>query len=430
MYAAGSAAAELPNVSVFRFRGARYVLATVGLVGLAIPYASGFAAFRQPAYSAPGATLPALGVPAVRFPELAVPKLHQPTVLPPAARAANTKQQQAKNGTPGASRRVPLVTDSYSLSTAAASASKTPTDPFAKQPVVSDTVGAPPLQSAATQNTPAPATPPAAASDNSTPATPPKTPRGLAAVAQSSDTDISAQQPAAVGSDPAETQIESPPAPPATSGDQTVDVGTGIVQPPPIAAPASPGGDDASVTPVTSSDDGVTGAPDVTAPELTTPVQPSAVQPDSTPAVTSNDGSQPIAGSSNGSSGASGAAQTSGGSAPIDDGSAPGSLGGSMPTGAVVGLLDPSATPGSGRSPPDPAWSVTLANDTAHSVSVAVVGSDLVVTIDGTATSRSSSSVTSLTIAGGDAGSAYTIDGSLSSLTLRSRSPAAPAGTR
>ncbi len=351
MYAAGSAAAELPNVSVFRFRGARYVLATVGLVGLAIPYASGFAAFRQPAYSAPGATLPALGVPAVRFPELAVPKLHQPAALPPAARAANTKQQ-AKNGTPGASRRVPLVTDSYSLSTAAASASKTATDPFAKQPVVSDTVGAPPLQSAATQNTPAPATPPAAASDNSTPATPPKTPRGLAAVAQSSDTDISAEQPAAVGSDPAETQIESPPAPPATSGDQTVDVGTGIVQPPPIAAPASPGGDDASVTPVTSSDDGVTGAPDVTAPELATPVQPSAVPPDSTPTVTSNDGSQPIAGSSNGSGGASGAAQTSGGDTQGDGNSAADTPDGTTPNGTDNTPPDPAATPGSGPSPP------------------------------------------------------------------------------
>ena len=60
---------------------------------------------------------------------------------------------------------------------------------------------------------------------------------------------------------------------------------------------------------------------------------------------------------------------------------------------------DPAATPGSGPSPPA-AWNVAL-SDASHTVSVAVAADDLVVTVDGIASSRPVSSVTSLSVAGG-----------------------------
>ncbi len=362
MYSAGAAAAEFPSLAAFRFRGARYLFAAIGLIGLAVPYLSGFAAFSRPAYSPPAASLPTLGIPVVRFPGLAVPKLH-PAVAVPAAAGTKTqskKQHAAQSG----SRRVPVVTDTYSLSPAGASGiakTNTPVDLFAGAPVVQDTVGTPPTFGKTPAAPVAPASTPAtpAAGTDSSPAgadsaAPASTParvagRSLQSVADdppagsSSDATISSSEP---------PQVEAPPVQPISSGtDNTVVAGAGISAPPSIAAPVSPAGD-GSVVPVTGVD-GTTSSPAVDPPKLTTPTQPSVVTPDSPPSTPVAVDSQSASVAPGGSGGAGGAPTTTG-SAGANGGSGT-TAGGSVATtqqGTTPPPPDPAATPGSGPSPP------------------------------------------------------------------------------
>ena len=143
-----------------RMRGVRYWWAGIGLLVLALMYASPvLATFRTP--SLPGSTppLPALSVPQIAFPQLQVPKVHRLASLPalprtsPAAHAAPAARQAV-------SHRVPVISDKHRQAATPQSAQKKAKDPFANVAVVSDSVGSP-------LNLPAP--PPAAA----TPATPP-----------------------------------------------------------------------------------------------------------------------------------------------------------------------------------------------------------------------------------------------------------------
>ncbi|HEY8704771.1 MAG TPA: hypothetical protein VIL98_08455, partial [Gaiellaceae bacterium] len=139
------------------------------------------AAFRMPSVQT---YLPTLSVPLVRIPTLAVPKLHavpkhaaKPTLAKPAHRATPThgKRKLVK-------RRVPIHTDKYTQSAMLPAKQGISADPFAKVPVVEDTVGAPPIiapnptppATTAAQSAPAPAPAPAPATTDTstTPAAP------------------------------------------------------------------------------------------------------------------------------------------------------------------------------------------------------------------------------------------------------------------
>ena len=63
-------------------------------------------------------------------------------------------------------------------------------------------------------------------------------------------------------------------------------------------------------------------------------------------------------------------------------------------------------------------WVVSLADGGTHDVSVAVVGTDVVVTVDGVATSRPVSDVTNVTIAGGSGDDSVGVAGSLGSVAV------------
>ena len=360
MYTGGAAAAEFPSLAAFRVRGARYLLAAVGLIGLAVPYASGFAAFLQPAFASAGPQLPVLGIPVIRFPGLSVPKLHPAAALP-AALKTNAPAHASRPG----SRTVPVVTDSYSLSasgTSGISRTNTPVDLFAKTPIVQDTVGSPSTFDTPPASPAAPATPaqPAAGTDTSpgatdtTPAAPTPTPaparvQGRALQSVADDPPVSNDGGTISSSDP--PQVEAPPVGPVTSGTDTdtVDVSTGIPAPPTIDAPTL--GGDTSVTP-SAGIDGATGAPTVDPPQVTTPDQPTVVAPDSAPS-TFVTGDTPSTATASSGSGAAGDAPTTTG-ATGSDGSA-GTIDGSdatTPQGVDSPPTDPAATPGSGRSPP------------------------------------------------------------------------------
>ena len=361
MYSVGAAAADFPSLAAFRFRGARYLLAAVGLVGLAVPYASGFAAFLQPAFSPPAAALPTLGIPVIRFPALAVPKLHPAAVVP--AAAAKSKNP-AHGGRPG-SHSVPVVTDTYSLSASGTSGiarTNTPVDLFANTPVVQDTVGSPPTLPTppATPATAAPAQQPAAGTNTSSASTdtgsaasaptvaPPRlNGRALQSVSDdppdaTSDGTISSSTP---------PQIEAPPVDPISSGSDpgAGDVGAGIPASPSIGAPSL--GGDVSVTPSVELG-GATGAPAVDPPQVTTPDQPTVVPPDSAPS-TSVPGDTPSTAAASSGLGAAGGAPTTTGATGSDSGA--GATNGSnaaTPQGTDSPPTDPAATPGSGPSPP------------------------------------------------------------------------------
>ncbi|HVM56368.1 MAG TPA: hypothetical protein VMT74_02815, partial [Gaiellaceae bacterium] len=368
---------------MFRFRGARHVLAAVGLIGLAVPYASGFAAFRQPAYSPPAPALPVVGIPLVRFPELAVPKLRRPVAVPAAAPRASASRH-AKSGAQR-TRRIPVVTDKRSLpgSSGIAKTNK-PVDLFANRPVVVDTVGVPPVQpaSGATQQSApaAPAPAPAAPADtktggtdatqssggDATPAAPHVGERSLQVVQQggdgasgnsgttgggdaappsSSGDTISAGTPpdtTSSSSTPAQAPVDAPAPQP------TVPV-TGVAAPPQVQAPVSSGADGAPVTAVTGGGATVVAPPQVT----TTDGQPSVTPQSPAPSTTSTDGSQPVAGASGGSGGAGGTTTTPQPGAAAGDGtSSTTATTSTAPTGTTPPPPDPAATPGSGPSPP------------------------------------------------------------------------------
>src|SRR4051794_414392 len=75
-----------------------------------------------------------------------------------------------------------------------------------------------------------------------------------------------------------------------------------------------------------------------------------------------------------------------------------------------------SPTPVTAAAPTAPTdWAITSSDGGAHVVSAGVNGANLVVTIDGTATSKSLSDVASLTIVGGAGADSFTVDASLAS---------------
>src|SRR5262249_45656210 len=59
------------------------------------------------------------------------------------------------------------------------------------------------------------------------------------------------------------------------------------------------------------------------------------------------------------------------------------------PTSATLPSIDPASNPGSGPSPPVPApWTLSLADSSAHTISVAADATSLTLTVDGSTSSR------------------------------------------
>ena len=249
--------------------------------------------------------LPTLSVPLVEIPTLGVPKLHaapkaapKPTIKTP-AQGATTKHGTRKL----VKRRVPVHTDTYQQSAAATSApkKKAPADPFAKVPIVQDTVGAPPIMAdttppattpAAPAATPAPSTTDTgdAASDAASvvPVTPtPDTdlPDGVTPAEVSAVSQMSIAEQYDLLNPPASTfetydyeadpaAADPAPAPPAP--DPNVVVVPSQDPPPPVAPPVVPPVVQPPVVP-----------PPVAAPDIQTPdVQPPATPPPSITAPT------------------------------------------------------------------------------------------------------------------------------------------------
>jgi hypothetical protein len=393
------------------------------------------AALRVPAVTNP---LPRMSIPLVRIPTLTVPKLHaapKPAAAPKlssnkaaAAAAAHRRARKAVK------RRVPVITDKYTQAAAAATTKKSKADPFAKVPIVEDMVGAPPII--------LPAAAPAVA-------TAPKTPAPAASAtagAEASDTEAPTAVPAAI--DPAVTAAGPPPVAPQ---DDVVPVSHSVSLP--LTDSVDGGKADGSIqlfsvadasTPVDPAS--TPKLPDVKPPvetepkpavkEIVAPAPPAV--PLGTPdpsldqtvkANTTADLSGAATCTSTGGSNVTPAqgAAGGGGTTPPTTG-APGGAGTAI-TGAADGSacakpdpslpsLDPAATPGSGPSPPA-AWTVTLTGASANTISIALRGSDLVVTVDGVETIRALALVTSLTVSAGAGDDSITLaDGLPVSLSI------------
>ena len=374
---------------------------------MAIPYASGFAAFRQPAFVPPAPSLPIVGIPLVRFPELSVPKLHRPAAVPAAAtpRLLPPKHHVANTST---QRRVPVVSDTHTLATPSTqSSAKAPPDPFAKSAVVEDSVGTPPPPSPAAP-TPAAATPPAATAAPGTDTAPatdaaPATPDAPATPATTTPSTATGWSRAVIGApypddpsyatpavsslsfdsvavanvvedDPsssataldvpaspaddtiapqATSHIQAPPVLPTTSGGtvpQSED-NIGVVSPPPLTAPNSPSGGE-TIVGTTSTGLDSTGAPVVGTTTVVSSTQQSTTTSGSTDAVLPN-GSGPAVTTSGGSAGAGGASSGSPSSTSSSTGDDSNQSDGvTTANGVTPPPPDPAAVPGSGPSPP------------------------------------------------------------------------------
>jgi hypothetical protein len=150
------------SLIALRTRAVKYWLVGISLLTLGVTYVAPIAAaLRMPGEQS---YLPSISVPLVRVPTLAVPKLHAapaqaalPKLNTGSHRAAPTHKRKLVN------KRVPVLTDKYTQTPAASTATKKKAakDPFANVPVVEDTVGAPPII-APTTPAAAPAAAPAA----------------------------------------------------------------------------------------------------------------------------------------------------------------------------------------------------------------------------------------------------------------------------
>ncbi|HTZ05978.1 MAG TPA: carbohydrate-binding protein, partial [Gaiellaceae bacterium] len=385
------AAADSFSLIRLRQRRARIWLTAAGIVSLATIYVGPLAIALSRAAVAPVSTagpLPELKLPYESFARLNVPKLHAAPVVAPVSAIPAIHA-------PATPRRVPVVTDSYTLGAPAPASPSTQASALANAPVVVDEAGTPVN---VTTTTTTAASPPAAAQP--VPAAPAKPARSLQGVTGGSGTissagsgDISAASGAAdiggTAPTPPPLDVSQPSAPPPSP---TLDV-----------TPPS-GGGGASLGSVSTPQPSV--APSTSGAVSASPSGGSA---------TSGGGSTPVAGTApagSGSSGTSGAQPGAGGG--TADGPAAAGAGTSAPAGTTPPPPDPAANPGSGPSPPS-AWAIDLSGTSAaHTISVASSGDDLVVTVDGAATSRPAASVASVSVAGGSGDDAFTVSGGFS----------------
>ena len=391
------AAADTFSLIRLRHRQARLWLTAAGVISLATIYVGPLAiALRTPGPVTTVSPLPTLRVPYVSFAQLAVPKLHAAPTIAPAAPALHVGNKHIKT-------RIPVVSDSYSLTPSSIAPTKTPVDLFAKTPTVSDDAGAPvTISSPPAPAVTAPATTPPATTPPAPADTKPAVPaRGLQSVQDATDDTATQQDPPATPSQ--QTISSGDPGTISTGSDATIGSGPAPQLGPTDATITVPDPTSPSLqvnTPGTSTID-TSGVSDPAAtPPQTSGTSATPSDPSGDPASQSQNGQAPVAGTGSGSGGGSGTSDgqqgTSGDSGTTG---APSGSDGTDPTGVTPPPPDPAATPGSGPSPPA-AWNVAL-SDASHTVSIAVAADDLVVTVDGVASSRPVSSVTSLTVTGG-----------------------------
>ncbi|HEY3183210.1 MAG TPA: hypothetical protein VGJ77_10265, partial [Gaiellaceae bacterium] len=423
-------------------------------------------AFRSPPLVEP---LPQLALAGASFPRFAPPKVATPDAPPkPIAAPARTVRRtqyaespeqlmpmnraRARARAHAARRtvRIPVVKSRYSVlpPQATKKQSQAKADPFASAPVVVDTIGdiPPDMSAAATPptTTPAPDAAPATTTDAA-----PAADAVLAPVVETDDGDVAANRiaPATPVEHPLEeTEAPAPDTTSASDGAPAASVSSTSSDAPATTATPEPA---APVAPTTVAPDPSTVT--VTEPALdetvvvTTPVTVEPVPVDvsvaasepvasvdvalppadataATPAITVTDASSATLSASSDSPVVDSSATTlsaSGFSSSSSGGTASGGVSAAPATDTTIALsdqtvavLDPSTTPGSGRSPPE-AWVTTLSSDAAHVVGVSVDGSDLVVTVDGVASSRALEDVTALTITGGPLADTFTIGASV-----------------
>ena len=89
----------------------------------------------------------------------------------------------------------------------------------------------------------------------------------------------------------------------------------------------------------------------------------------------------------------------------------------SSPEGTTPLPPDPAAVPGSGPSPPATPWTISLTSG-GSAVTIALSGSELVLTVDGVSGTRRLDTVTGIEINGGDGDDTLTIDATAAALTL------------
>ncbi|HEY2543998.1 MAG TPA: hypothetical protein VGH92_13225, partial [Gaiellaceae bacterium] len=165
-----------------------------------------------------------------------------------------------------------------------------------------------------------------------------------------------------------------------------------------------------------------TSTPTDTSTDSTVPVDSTTITPPSTPDTTSTTSSDPVSTTTPDDPSVTTSTSTSGGTSPAPStDTTTGDTTTSTPTDPTSvttppatdpATSDPAATPGSGPSPPA-TWTLTL-DPSATAVSVAVVGMNLVVTVDGVVTSKPLTDVSSLAISGGSALSVDLGGGSIS----------------
>ena len=402
------AAADTFSLIRLRQRRARLWLAAAGVTSLATIYVGPLAiALRTAGPVTTVSALPALRVPYVSFAQLAVPKLHAAPVVAPAQPALHFGKRHIKT-------RVPVVTDSYSLAPATAP-TKTSSSSylFSQTPTVDDTVGAPVSMSSTTAPTAAQPAPrrcrDAAGARRRNSARflcADRSSRALQSVPDS--TPATGGGSAGDASDPgraADDRLRRL-RPDRSERGRDGQLGSG-------AAARAHRHDRHRAGSLLALHAGEHPRPDVhrhdRGPDHRFGARTAAFRHvgfleqrvdrlvrvlDDRLVARGRDGLRRGAGSGSGTT--NGQAGTSGGSASTP---APGDSGTTTPGGVTTPPTDPAATPGSGPSPPA-AWIVAL-SDAAHTISVAVSGDSLVVTVDGVASSRPVASVTSLTVDGG-----------------------------
>ena len=380
-YADAGYAPDRLSLASLRFRGVRFWLAGISLFAFGVAYVSPVIQALRVA-SAPAAPLPVFEIPQLSFAPFGIPKLRTPAapVTAPAAHAGRPSVQRATRA-PGSSaaattrravpaapptpRAVPVVENSYTIAPTAPAQATTPADPFEGVPTVDDTVGTapPPAPEAQPAAQPAPAAPaedPAAATsdENAYPA-----PSSL--VANESVVDAGADASAPAADDSAAATDE-----PAVTTEATAPEHHFPNQRPNRLLNPTP-----STAPESAPESAVEAAPESTtqsAPESST--EPAA-QPRPNPRL------QPLrkrAAAAAPATTAHSASTT--GDAPAADAE--------PATEPEASSAEPSeaAVPEQDASPADesPATvEIQLSEGTAHTVTVAVSGTDLVVTVDG-----------------------------------------------
>jgi hypothetical protein len=428
----------------------RLWLVALSLLSFAVAYANPMVfALSRPSFSQSASArspLPALTIPGVAFPHLAIKAA-------PASKAQRSQTRVASapttpedtSGRRGgidhryssaavpvatAPRRIPVVTDRYLPQAAPAATPGTGQDPFAKAPVVQDSVGTPPLSPAAPAAT-APQAPGAAAADQPATTQPQSTPpatdppaAGRYGEDEPAPLPTSPLRSAIAAADLQTTQAES--AEPASAdagalgaaGADTTAVAGASEQT--AAAPSS-----ADATGEAAGSAATASAPTGDAvPDAST--EPAAAETSDTAAAATAP-----AGDANGATESAPSTSTaptadSTPAAPSSEPAASDATAASTTPAAAPSSSEPTSSESPAESQPAAAeasttaqeWTETLDPGADHDVTVRVTDDAVEVTVDGVTTSRPRAEVSGVTIVGADGDDTFAVEGSAAAAGL------------